>query len=78
MLRRGVKIEHNMVTVAKLYSVLKAHYYWFSHDEQVRRFKLTEELLEPYRMLGDIISQITDELGDSDVFDMLDMYGELD
>ena len=44
-----------MVTVAKLYSVLKAHYFWFSEDEHVRRFKLTEEFLEPYKMLGGVI-----------------------
>ena len=67
-----------MVTVAKLYSVLKAHFYWFSEDKEVRRFKLTEKFLEPYKMLGDIIATVANDLGDEDLFDMLQIFTELD
>ena len=68
----------NMITIAKLFEVLKSHYYWFSEDEDIRRSNLTDELLQPYKLLGEQIVPNSKDLGNHDVFQMLEIFNELD
>ena len=67
-----------METITKLYVFYSSKFYWFSDDPEIRRFHLDDEFLEPYRLLGQAVEVIVELLGDYDLFQMLELFTELD
>lgn len=65
------------MTVCQLYESFSATYYW-TGDEDYRRMKLTDDSLEPYKLIGRVIETSTESLGGEDTVQMLNMFIELD